>query len=293
MADSPDSRAPTVALVTPTYRGDLARCELLVESARRCCPTIEHRLVIDRRDLGHFRHLQDRATIVVSEQLLPRFTWRVPGARSIWVTPTSRPTRGWIVQQVLKLAAASMADADVSVFCDSDVTFVRPFTASDVVDEHSSVGLLDVDFVNDEVRHWTGVASSLLGLAPELAAPRGHVGNLIAWRRENVVALTQHIAKVTGHDWRTALMRLPTFSEYVLYGVFVRGVLGYPGSGHHPSIVPLVKASWGQDLHGDRALDRFLTELDPQTVAVMIHSKDQVSVERYRATVERCWSDVS
>ena len=287
---SPASDPVTVALVTPTYRGDLERCELLVESVRQCCPALEHRLVVDRRDRSHFRHLEDRARVVTSETLLPRFTWRVPGSRSIWLRPTSRPTRGWIIQQVLKLAIASAADAaDVSIFCDSDVTFVRPFATDQVVD-HGSVALLDVDFVNDEVRHWTDVATRLVGLPDGTLTPRGHVGNLICWRRENVVALTRKIEAVAGMDWRTALMRLPTFSEYVLYGAFIRGVVGYPDSGQHPSATPLVKASWGADLTADDELQRFVADLEPATVAVMIHSKDQVSVERYRATIERNWS---
>ncbi len=282
----------TYTLVTPTYLPDLARCELLVESVQRCAPELPHHLIVDHRDLPHFRHLADRTTIVTSEDLLPWWVRRAPGQKSVWLTLRSRPTRGWIIQQVLKVAAASQLGADVSMFCDSDVAFIKSFSPSQVMD-NGSVGLLDVEFVNDEVRRWTSTASLLLGLTkPELAA-RGHVGNLICWRRENVVAMTAQIESSTGLDWRAALMRQASFSEYILYGTFVRGVLGYDAARHYPSTVPLVRPSWGVDLHDEQQFTDFFTDFDPLTVAVMVHSKDGIDPARYRRQLELMWSDLS
>lgn len=279
-------------LVTPTYLPDLARCELLVESVQRCCPGLPHHLIVDHRDRRHFEHLADRATIITSEDLLPWWVHRLPGPKSIWLSARSRPTRGWIVQQILKIAAASQLDADLSVFCDSDVAFVRTFT-TDLVMRGESVGLLDVDFTNDEIRRWTAVAATLLGIDAESVPLRGHVGNLVCWRRENVVALTARIEEVTGTDWRAALMRLPTFSEYILYGLHTRAVLGYERAGHHPFPAPLVKASWGVDMTDEWAIDEFFDDLEPDAVAVMIHSKDRVDPASYRAHLELLWSQLT
>lgn len=276
-------------LITPTYRPDLARAELLIESVQRCCPGLEHHLIVDHRDLAHFRHLSDRATIIASEDLLPWWMHRLPGRRSLWLSLRSRPNRGWIVQQILKIAAASQVAADVSIFCDSDVAFIRAFNPANTLVDGDSVALLDVEFVNDEVRAWTDVAGQLLGLDENDLSPRGHVGNLICWRRDNVLAMTKRIENVTGIDWRTALMRLPTFSEYVLYGAHTRAVLGYEGARHHPSTLPLVKASWGLDLADARTLDTFFSVLDPATVAVMIHSKDGIDPHRYRNHLAAMW----
>ena len=147
----------------------------------------------------------------------------------------------------------------------------------------------DVEFVNDEVRAWTDVAGQLLGIDGDDLSPRGHVGNLICWRRDNVLAMTERIENVAGIDWRTALMRLPTFSEYVLYGAHTRAVLGYEGALHHPSTLPLVKASWGLDLANASALDTFFAVLDPATVAVMIHSKDEIDPLLYRDHLAAMW----
>lgn len=278
-------------LITPTYLPDLRRAELLVESVQRCAPGLAHYLIVDHHDLRYFRHLGDRAAIVTSEDLLPWWIHRMPGRRSLWLSLRSRPSRGWIVQQLLKIAAASEIAADVSIFCDSDVAFIRPFEpARNLVRESDhSVALLDVEFVNDEVHTWTGVASTLLGLKPESVLPRGHVGNLICWRRRNVLAMIERVEQTVGGDWRTALMRRRTLSEYVLYGVHTREVLGYEHAGHHPSTAPLVKASWGVDVTDALARDQFFHDLDPATVALMIHSKDGIDPASYRAHITRYW----
>jgi hypothetical protein len=39
------------------------------------------------------------------------------------------PVRGWILQQVIKLAAVAASGDDAVLVVDSDVEFVRPFTA--------------------------------------------------------------------------------------------------------------------------------------------------------------------
>lgn len=280
-------------LITPTYLPDLARAELLVESVQRCSPGLAHHLIVDHRDLAHFKHLSDRATIITSEDLLPWWIHRLPGRRSVWLSMRSRPNRGWIVQQILKISAASQPAADISIFCDSDVAFVRGFDPALAVSRTDTVALLDVEFVNDEVRAWTDIARSLLGIEDTDLPPRGHVGNLICWRRDNVEAMIDRIESVTEHDWRTALMRLQTFSEYVLYGVHTRAVLGYQHSGHHPSTLPLVKASWGLDLDDAHAFDDFFSVLDPATVAVMIHSKDGIDPTRYRSHLNALWNEMS
>lgn len=279
------------ALITPTYLPDLHRAELLVESVQRCAPGLTHYLIVDHRDLRHFRHLGDRATIVTSEDLLPWWIHRLPGRRSVWLSLRSRPSRGWIVQQIRKIAAASQIASDVSIFCDSDLAFIRPFDPTSCLHRSSddSVALLDVEFVNDEMRNWTAIASTLLGLEAASVVPRGHVGNLVCWHRRNVLAMIERIEQTTHDDWYRALMRLRTFSEYVLYGVHTREVLGYESSGHYPWAVPLVKASWGVDLRNSSAVSRFFSDLDPTTVAVMIHSKDGIDPSTYRDYLAALW----
>lgn len=282
------SDASRIAIVTPTYLPDLARCELLVESLQQCSPGLRHILVVDRCDLAHFRHLGDRATILQSEALLPRWVKRIPGRRSIWLSPWARPTRGWIVQQILKIAAAATLEHEISVFCDSDVAFIRPFSINEIVGR-GPVGLLDVDYVTPQVEDWTAVAARLLGVEPSETPARGHVGNMITWRRENVRSMIERISEVSGTGWQRAILRLPTFSEYILYGVYCRAVLGYQRSGHVPSTTPLIKGSWGLDLTREDALQRFFSDFDTDTVGVMIHSRDGLDAAQYRRYLEGLW----
>jgi hypothetical protein len=60
--------------------------------------------------------------------------------------------------------------------------------------------------------------------------------------------LLDHIERATGLPWQVAIARQRTFSEYVLYGIYLRSVVGYAASRHAPSTVALVKEPWDYDL---------------------------------------------
>jgi Family of unknown function (DUF6492) len=113
---------------------------------------------------------------------------------------------------------------------------------------------------------------------------------MICWNRETVKAMQQQIEATTGMNWQIALARTSSFSEYMLYGVFVREVLGYGAVNHAPSGLPLVKPSWGVALTTDSAIQEFFADFDPRTVAVMVHSKDHVDSVRLRHHLERRWN---
>jgi len=215
--------------------------------------------------------------------------WRTPGRKGIWLNLKAPPVRGWIIQQILKIGSIETIPERTLIFCDSDTAFVHHFDRDDLL-VGGKVGLLDVDFCNEVVRRWTAAARRLLGLSPQNAGYRNHGGNMICWNRETVKALQQRIEFSTGLNWQVALARTLNFSEYFLYGVFVREVLGYDAVDHAPSAVPLVKASWGAPLTSESAMDAFFSDFDPRTIAVMIHSKDNVDPARYRQHLENTWN---
>jgi len=277
------------AIVTPTYAPDLQRCELLAESLDHTMPQVRHYLIVDRRDRSAFLHLQKGNRLLIeSESLVGKRFWRTPGRKGFWLSLKAPPVRGWIIQQILKLAAIQAVPERTLIFCDSDTAFFRPFERNDFLID-GKVGLLDVDFSNDDIRRWTSVARRLLGLPPGAGPDRGHVGNMICWNRETVEALQQRIQAHTGVHWQIALARTSSFSEYVLYGVFIREVLGYAAVDHAPSTAPLVKPSWGVPLTTESAIDGFFAEFDPRTVAVMVHSKDDVDMTCVRRHLVRRW----
>jgi hypothetical protein len=273
--------------VTPSYGPDRERCEILAESIDQFIPEVKHYLIVDRRDRGAFSHLELRnRTIIESEDILGGRFWRCPGRYGLWLSTKAAPVRGWIVQQILKLSAIDAIPERTLIFCDSDVAFIRPFKRSDLVVD-GKIGLLDVSFVNDEVRQWSGVARKLIGLSPSGPSNRNHVGNMICWNRETISALRDRVQAHSGLDWQIAVARQSTFSEYILYGVFVREFLGYDAVDHAPSAVPLVKASWGQDLMTEDGMTAFFSKFDPRTVAVMIHSKDGVDLNYLKRHLKR------
>jgi hypothetical protein len=136
---------------------------------------------------------------------------------------------------------------------------------------------------------WTKTARRLLGLPASAVGFRNHVGNMICWNRETVKAMRSRIEISTGLNWMVALARTLQFSEYMLYGVFVREVLGYQAVDHLPSTVPLVKPSWGAQLGSDEAISEFFSHFDLDTIAVMIHSKDGLEPVNFRHHLLRVW----
>lgn len=277
-----------IAFVTPSYPYDLQRCGLLVESLDRCCPQARHYIIVDRYDAKQFAHLSTERTVIVeSESVIDREMRRLPGHGGIWVGVRTLATRGWIMQQIRKISASRFIDDETLVFCDSDMAFIRPFDRSNLMVD-GKIGLLDIAYENDEVRHWTKLARELLGL-PLGGEVRGHVGQLICWRRDVMVAMQARIEEVQGVPWQRALARLRTFSEYILYGVFVRECLGYENAEHRPSQVPLVKTSWDTSITTPAGMRSFFDTIEDPNIAIMAHSHDRIDWEAYRASVQAQW----
>jgi hypothetical protein len=267
----------------------LARCELLAESLDRTTPGVPHYLIVDRRDWPAFRHLAGgRRRLLESEALVGNWLWQMPGRKGLRLSLRAPPVRGWIFQQILKIASIEAISERTLVFCDSDTAFFRSFDRNSLLVD-GKVGLLDVEFINDETRQWTAIARRLLGLPPQGTGYRNHVGNMICWNREALRAMQQRIEASSGVNWQVALARTLRFSEYMIYGIFVREVLGYDAVDHAPCPTRLVKPSWGLALRTESAIDAFFSDFDPETVAVMIHSKDGIEPARYRHHLERLW----
>ena len=78
---------------------------------------------------------------------------------------------------------------------------------------------------------WQVVAAKLLGIAPQQDFDINYIGNLVCWRRANVLAMLQRIEALYGQPWQRRIAGLNSFSEYILYGIFVDRLLG-ADSGH-------------------------------------------------------------
>lgn len=267
----------SVAFVTPTFLPDLKRCELLVRSLDIFAPQTPHYLIVDSFEMQSFQHLQSSRTVLLpAEEVIGLSQLRLPLRQNFWLHWRTLPMRGWIRQQILKMAATTVIGKDVVVCVDSDVTFVRPFRP-EALRQEGRLGLLDVDYLDPMVEKWTKIAERLLGLEPGSVPRRGHVGHLITWSAPHTRALQSRLEEVSGRPWQVALGQCQTFSEYILYGVFVRAVLGYAASEHTPSTLALVRQPWHHDLSTEAGLRTFITEPDKDNIAVMVHSKFGIS----------------
>jgi hypothetical protein len=291
--------AASVVFVTPSYRLDRERCALLNRSLEACATPFEHWIVVDRGDLPFFRPLQsNRTTVVAKEEVLPVWVHRVDtlklGLRSnLWLQARGRPMRGWLVQQLVKLAVTRSLDADVVVHADSDVVFIRPFSVESVVDGDGRVRLFErpgyVDATLPDHVRWHRSAEKLIGVGrADLPLP-DYISTLVPWKRQNAVALLDHVERTTGRHWLRALAAAWDVSEYVLYGRFVRDVLGASG-GQFVSSSPLCLDYYKRVPLTVPELTAFLEGVDEATVAISLTAKAGMNPEDYIELLERRWA---
>jgi len=276
-----------IALVTPSFAPDFERCRLLVESVDRYVIGISgHYIVVDRRDFELFKPLASpRTRILVVEDILPDWIYRDPERPNQWTGRGQGSITNWVLQQLVKMSVVDVLTEEVLVFCDSDNAFIRPVDLRERMVRDNRIGLFRVDDPSPELAAWRDVAFELLGLDIKDAPVVNYVGNLIAWSHDHVIAMRNRIAAVHGKTWIRVAARHASISEYVLYGIYIDHVVRLEPSGHIIMNEPLIKPSWNVSLATEADVDRFLSDLDPACVGIMIHSKDNVPVEWYRDKV--------
>jgi len=276
------------AIITPSFRGDFVRCQLLVESIQRFVPDhVKHYLVVDRRDMSIFHPLQsNRTRLLVVEELLPWWIMRLPRLRRFWWSFRSLPIRNWILQQIVKLSVPHVVPEEYLFYVDSDVFFVRPFDPSDLIRNGQAplfceTGKSSFGSFNDE---WHAVAARIIGIPVETNYDTIFVGNIVCWRKSLVKRLSERIEAVSNRHWVLSVVRHLKFSEYVLYGMFVTRLaideppLHYRDSGNGA----LCLCYWGNSPLGDDALADFKAQLAETNVAVMISAKSKTDVGQIR-----------
>ena len=291
----------SVAFVTVSYGPDRDRCALLSRSLDAFAPSGEHWIVVDRADLPLFRSLGSvRTTLVATEEVLPvwlrRLNLRMLGLRSnIWIQVGGKPVRGWLLQQLIKLALAEQLTADVLVHTDSDVVLMRPFRTSQVTDRAGRVRLYErsegVDETLPNLVLWHRSAEDLLGIRPSQLPLPDFITSVVPWKRENAVALLEHVETVTGRHWLRAIAAAWDVSEYILYGRFATDVLGQE-AGQYVTPLSLCLDYWTPAPLSDGELEAFLDRLGPEEIAVSITAKAGMRPADYVGALERRWGRV-
>lgn len=282
---------PSVCFVTPSYAGDLERCRLLVQSRRICAPDIDHYIIVDAPDVPRFATLADDRTIIVdTRELLDAELHKLWGDNGWWFGRRVLPMRGWITQQLRKLAMPRITNVDVLVNIDSDVVFIRPFHSS-LLFEAGNLSLFEVDYRNAEVRNWSRQAAILTGVQPP-TSPNNYVGMMISWKCDILRNLTDRVEEQAGIPWQIALGRKRSFSEYMMYGTFVRYGPGLEECGHFSDARKLVETSWHRDTTTREGLTELFAKAPSEAVAVMVHSKDGIDPATYSEIARHHWAQI-
>jgi hypothetical protein len=281
---------PTFGIITPSYAPDFQRCQLLAWSIGEFVqPPFQHYIIVDRRDYGLFRLLNNAHTRVLTvESVLPWWIWREPFWGKFWLSLKTRPMRNWILQQIVKIAVAQQITEDVAVFIDSDVTFVRPFALTSLT-RSGELRLFRDDIGNETQRQmhhkWHQSASKLLNLPNINPAVPDYIGNLITWKKTNVVQMCDYLEQISGRGWIETLGNVWNLSEYVLYGTYIDRVLG-AAAAHYPDAHNFCHDYWMPENLDDQKLQNWIAGVARDQVAVMISAKAGISVDRYAAMIQ-------
>ncbi|HEY3729855.1 MAG TPA: DUF6492 family protein [Steroidobacteraceae bacterium] len=272
-------------IVTPSFRLDLQRCQMLLETtARWVAPHVHHYVVVDRRDRALFRPIcNTRTELLDAEDLIPGWLMRVPGMNRFWLSLRTRPVRNWILQQMVKLAVGASLPEDVLLYADSDMFFVAPFDPRSF-ERDGAVPLLVESgqrgqIANNDRTH--AQDARLLGLPIEASYDTNYIGNLIYWRQQNVLATLERVQEVGGEPWQKLIAPLNAFSEYVLYGLHSHRILG-ERSGHWHDEVVRTLSYWTPKPLSIQGLEELKSERQPFHHSVMISAKSGTSVSDIR-----------
>ena len=294
--------ALSASLVTCSFRGDLEVCRLLCETIDRFAPTdMIHWLYVPKADVPLFADLASaRRRIATQESLLPwwfakapmpgpkwRARLRLP-RRNVYVTPLSKPVRGWIAQQIMKIAAATQAETEIVVHVDSDNAFIRPLQMEHVA-RGGAVRLYRHPEMVQRASHrmWHEAAGRLLGLEAGDFHGAEYIDQLVVWRRSVARGLTARIAEIAGTDWRIALARAPHFAEYILYGVYADRVLGLDKAGLFATDETLCLSRWTEGFDDAAQENAFIEAIAPHHVACLVQSTIAMPIAARRALFER------
>lgn len=271
----------SVSIVTASYARDFERCRLLCETIDRHVSGFgKHLILVASHDVDLFRRLESANRLVIDEHdLLPGWLHVVRDptslfSRHLWLSFRTKPLRGWHVQQLRRMAIAKHVDTDALFYCDSDVVFLRDFNCEDLWHIEGLRFLRRNNALEDpklsKQRLWSKNAGGAFGLSAEVPSMDDYIATVIAWRRDTLKAMCDHMENVHGRHWVEVVASTRDFSECMLYGRFVDGVL--QGVGHSPTSEELCHIYWDGPQLTEPDLAGFIANMAPHQVAVGLQS---------------------
>ena len=277
-----------IHLITVSHTPDFERCRRLCESINRFqhVKTIKHTLICPRRDMPLFATLEQNGRRVVSYQdILPQGYRQFPLLSRWWIDPGGFPVRGWMMQQLVKLAASASSDDEYIIFADSDIVFCKPIE-EELFYRNGAIRLVASTIKSEDKDHitWQRLSERLLWISPQQVFPN-YVGQLMCWSPDVVRQMLARVEKNADGPWFKTLGRLITVSEYTLYSNFAQHL--YEGKAKHF----LDDQAISLDLWVAEDLVRLKEKrlpLNNRMIAVLIQSNLQLSQTEETTVLQHC-----
>jgi hypothetical protein len=282
-----------VALITPSHRGDIERFALLCDSVERHLKGYEkHYVVVNDDDIGPFAQFSSHNRILVPcSRLLPAWLKLLPSVlrkgRRVWWSFRTKPVHGWHIQQLLKISAALQLPEQRYCLVDSDNVFIRPFDIRSYAGGEKTPLYVDrAAIFADAPLHanWTRNCDRLLGQGPTAFPADDYVGNAIVWDKQTLLDMTRAIERATGRTWAHALCSARDFSEYLLYGHFVRNSPQHLAR-HEITTTSVANSYWDEIPLDASAITAMVDNMLQSQVALCIESYSHTPVSTIRDAV--------
>lgn len=282
-------------LLTPVYKGDLERFQLLRESIEACGIDLDHMAVVQAEDLDDFRGLRHskRLSLISTADVLPRWLEK---RRAAWFMSrrdprrwiAGRPLDGWTVQMYSKLAAVELGSASSVICVDSDMAFVSKIDLTDFQTEGRTHLYRFQDARDIEMVEWVGRSMRFLGLSPCGLAPRRYTYSPLPMDTHVVRKMRSHIELLHKKHWLRAIVETPWITEYATYGAFAECIDRFE------SVVPVVPtlAAWCWWKSEADDLEHRIGEIctNKSVKIIGIQSNLKIDVAQYAASIRRQWS---
>lgn len=279
----------SLAIVSTSHRPDFPSFARLHASVLdHTDPSTPHIVAVPGIDVPLFESIGSSRLRVVSEQeTLPRRfvpatrLARIPGIprgfriAAVNSTRPWPPIRGWILQQMVKLAVVSQLEVDVALIIDSDVLLVRSVDEA-VFRRHDGIVRLyrlPGGITPDMTRHVTQreKALRLLGLSAGEEESPDYIAGIVSWDPGLVRQMLGRLEETMERRWQDCVGQSLDFSEFITYGTYVM-LLADPRRRAFLGDRSLSHSHWGPTPLTMDAARRFVGTLAPDDLAIHVQS---------------------
>ncbi|MDX5385998.1 MAG: DUF6492 family protein [Alteromonadaceae bacterium] len=240
--------APSVAIITPTWAGDLEHFRLMRCSIEQSpLAALPHYVVVQDEDLPLFEEFRSRQglTLLSTKEVLPEAVeLRRAGARMLADRFGRNVTRicgslkrvlgwpkwpsytGWHTQQLCKLKLASELPFETAVVLDSDVVVTRSAAITDFIAPAATVCFAEWEarqVLKGKVRNWVTESEALVGAGQIEDRANIYFDTPFVFDRNILSQALKHLEGAGSKPWWQVLLDRPPrrWSEFGYYKAFL------------------------------------------------------------------------